>query len=177
MTHSWRMHKQRRVTWERKIRGFSSEIVREGSPCYMKPSEWELRLSWSWWRSVARAAVVALTIIIIIIWHLRRWYISNIYISRFWSLKHICRYLDIMMDDSNEWRLPSDGPPLTTLRGCSMNLFTFASLLSWVGLLLAGAGCCMGLVLCVGTSPGAGAATTILSLGWMVIIYTVQYEP
>ena len=84
-----------------------------------------------------------------------------------------------MMDDSNEWRLPSDGPPLTTLRGCRMNLFTFASLLSWVGLLLAGAGCCMGLVLCMATSPGAGAATAtvILSLGWTVIIYTVQYEP
>ena len=83
-----------------------------------------------------------------------------------------------MMDDSNEWRLPSDGPPLTTLRGCSMNLFTFASLLSWVGLLLAGAGCCMGLVLCRGTSPGAGATTVIviLSLGWMVIIYTVHIE-
>ena len=53
-----------------------------------------------------------------------------------------------------------------------MNLFTCTSLLSWVGLLLAGAGCCGGLVLCVGTSPGAGAATIILSLGWMVIIYT-----
>ena len=58
-----------------------------------------------------------------------------------------------------------------------MNLFTFASLLSWVGLLLAGAECFWGLVLCFGTSPGAGAATIILSLGWMVIIYTVKYEP
>ena len=64
--------------------------------------------------------------------------------------------------------------PLTTLRGCSMNLFTFASLLSWVGLLLAGAGCCMGLVLCVATSPGAGAVTVILSLGWMVNIYILH---
>ena len=26
---------------------------------YMKPSEWELRFGWSWWRSVARAGVIA----------------------------------------------------------------------------------------------------------------------
>ena len=111
-----------------------------------------------------------------------------------WNFKHIFDWFPLdtinmswnydlfMVEEPSEWRLPSDGPPLTTLSGCSMNLFTFASLLSWVGLLLAGAGCCMGLVLCRGTSPGAGAATVIviLSLGWMVIIYTVynvQYEP
>ena len=108
-----------------------------------------------------------------------------------WNFKHIFDWFPLdtinmswnydlfMVEEPSEWRLPSDGPPLTTLRGCSMNLLTFASILSWVGLLLAGAGCCMGLVLCRGTSSGAGAATVIviLSLGWTVIIIYILHCP